>query len=239
VRIEGKHVTVKSEDGEVMLDDLSFSFATGEIAVLATDDLEKATAFAMAATGRLRKYSGTVSIVSDQGAESKSVMGLRRIRELTAVPFVPEVGEPDGYLRAWRVLKEEFLFAGKAASRREVLACLAEAGAATASPLGQAGPAALARMRLKDVDPVTRIRLFTQLAAARPGVRFVFVTVPERYGGLPGDWFKQVEATGTEANAVIVITTRAAAHLLARPYLDIDHGMRPREPRPGVPEAAP
>jgi hypothetical protein len=235
MRIEGKHVTVKNEDGDVVLRDLSFSFETGQLAILATDDVERAVTFAMAASGRLRKYKGVIGIVEQNGPRQEDILGLREIRALTAVPFVPVIGEPDPYLKAWRVLKEEFLFARERMSRRQVIEYLSQVidqtphaevpGGSEGQGRALASAKSVGSLRMKDLDPLVRIRIFTELAARRPGVRFVFVTLPERFGGLPEAWFGSIEAIRTERNAVILTTTRVVAELIGRPYYDIDHGM--------------
>jgi hypothetical protein len=215
--IEGKNLTVKNDEGDILFDDISFSFGTGEFAILATDDTQKAVAFSMLATGRLRKYEGTVSIISDDGAERGSIFGLRDIRKMTAVPFVPVIGEPDEFLKAWQVLKEEFLFTGRAVSREYALDYMAGVIGVEAGDLKS--------LRVKDLTISSRVKMFTGLAAMRPGVKFIFVTLPERYGGLPDEWFHTIRETQTEDNAVILITTKLVAELLGESYYDLDRGM--------------
>jgi hypothetical protein len=194
----------------------------------------------------LRKYKGVLSIVSGEGVERASLFGLRDIRGMTAVPFVPGIGEPDEFLKAWRVLKEEFLFAGKRVSRSFVLDYLAEVmngegddGAGddgadddgAAGGIGAAGGGTLevASLRIKDLKHTSRIKIFTELAAMRPRVRFIFVTLPERYGGLPQEWFGKIREVQTEDNTVILITSKTVAELLREhyreSYYDLDRGM--------------
>jgi hypothetical protein len=215
--IAGRNLTVKNDEGDTLFDDISFSFGTGEFAMLATDDTQKAVTFSMLATGRLRKYKGIVSIISDDGAERKSIFGLRDIRKMTAVPFVPVIGEPDEFLKAWQVLKEEFLFAGKSVSRRFALDYMAGVIGGEARDMKS--------LRVKDLTIASRMKIFTGLAAMRPGVKFIFVTLPERYGGLPDEWVGTLKEAQTEDNAVVLITTKLVAGLLGEPYYDLDRGM--------------
>jgi hypothetical protein len=218
MRIEGRNLSVKTDDGDILFDDISFSFGTGEFVMLATDDTQKAVTFSMLATGRFRKYEGTVSIVSDDGTERKSIFGLRDIRNMTAVPFVPIIGEPNEFLKAWRVLKEEFLFAGKVVSREFVLDYMREAMDGETRDLKS--------LRIKDLTISSRIKIFTGLAAMRPGVKFIFVTLPERYGGLPGEWLETIRNTQRDDNAVILLTTKLVAELTGESYYDLDRGMK-------------
>jgi hypothetical protein len=223
MRIEGKNLSVRSDEGDILFDGIDFSFETGEFTILATDDAEKAAAFSMLATGRLRKYGGLLSIVPSHGKERHSILGLREIRGMTAVPFVPKIGEPDDFLKAWRVLQEEFLFAGREVSRAYVLDYMANAMDGENMDLVKA--------KIKDLKHISRIKMFTELAAMRPNVRFIFVTMPERYGGLPDEWFDKIKDVQTEDNAVILITSKMAAELLrarfGERYYDLDDGMKP------------
>jgi hypothetical protein len=216
----------------MLFEDVGFSFETGESAILATDDAQKAVAFSLLASGRLRKYRGVLSIVTDEGRERTSLFGLRDIRGVTAVPFVPKIGEPDEFLKAWKVLQEEFLFAGKRVSRSFVLDYLAGAMDGEDADAG-GGTRKAGSLRIKDLKHTTRIKIFTELAAMRPHVRFIFVTLPERYGGLPEEWFGKVMEAQTEDNAVILITSKTAAERIRehyrKSYYDLDRGMKLRE----------
>jgi hypothetical protein len=236
--IKGENLNVKSDEGDILFEDISFSFETGEFVLIATDDAQKAVAFSMLASGRLRKYGGVLSIVTDEGKERARLFGLRDIRAVTAVPFVPGIGEPDEFLKAWRVLKEEFLFAGQKVSRSFILDYLAETmgdesdGAAEGGDDVTAGAGAgkPASLRIKDLKHTSRIKLFTELAAMRPHVRFIFVTLPDRYGGLPQEWLGKIKESQTEDNAVILITSKTVAELLREHYqeryYDLDRGMK-------------
>jgi hypothetical protein len=218
MQIEGRNIGLKSDEGDVLFNDIGFSFKTGEFSIIATDDTQKAVAFSMLATGRLRKYEGTLSIVSDDGEKRQSILGLRQIRQMTAVPFVPKIGEPDEFLKAWRVLKEEFLFAGRAVSRAYILDYM--------SKVTGLGTNELKSARIKDLTETAHIRIFTELAAMRPGVSFIFVTLPERYGGLPHEWLRELKELQSDENAIILLTTKMAVQLLGEDYYDLDDGMR-------------
>jgi hypothetical protein len=232
--IKGENLSVRSDEGDFLFEDISFSFGAGEFVLIATDDAQKAVAFSMLASGRLRKYKGVLSIVSGEGKERTSLFGLRDIRAATAVPFVPGIGEPDEFLKAWRVLKEEFLFAGKKVSRSFILDYLAGvmAGEGDDAADGEGSGAArdAASLRIKDLKHTSRIRIFIELAAMRPRVRFIFVTLPDRYGGLPREWFGKIREAQTEDNAVILITSKMVAELLrehyGERYYDLDLGMK-------------
>jgi hypothetical protein len=218
MQIKGEHISVRSDEGDVLLEDIGFSFKTGEFSIIATDDTQKAVAFSMLATGRLREYKGTLSIVSDDGEECQSILGLRQIRHMTAVPFVPKIGEPDEFLKAWRVLKEEFLFAGKSVSRTDILNYMSTVTGRDVNELKSA--------RIRDLTKASRVKIFTELAAMRPGVNFIFVTLPERHGGLPHEWFEDLKELQSDENAIILLTTKMTVQLLKESYYDLDDGMR-------------
>ncbi|MDR1448484.1 MAG: hypothetical protein LBI63_05995 [Candidatus Ancillula sp.] len=242
MRIKGTRLSVVNNGDLRLFNDISFSFSMGELTVVATDSTQKATTFSMLASGRLRKYQGTLSIVSSEGkkrpnffldasidkstlsvvpSESKkhqSLFDLHKIRSMTAVVFTPIIDEPDEFLKAWQIISEEFTFAGKNSSRQYALDYLEQE---ISEDIGNPK-----LVRIKDLDSIDRIKIFTKLAAARPGVKFIFITMPERYGGLPNRWFKEIQAVQTENNSVILITTKIVAKLLKRPYYDLDNGMK-------------
>jgi integrase len=218
MQIEGRNIGLKNDEGDVLFDDIGFSFKTGEFSIIATDDTQKAVAFSMLATGRLRKYEGTLSIVSDDGEKCQSILGLRQIRQMTAVPFVPKIGEPDEFLTAWRVLKEEFLFAGKAASRAYILDYMSKVTGLDTSELKS--------VRIKDLTTTARVRIFAELATMRPGVSFIFVTLPERCGGLPHEWLRELKELQDDENAIILYSTKMAVYVLDEDFYDLDDGMR-------------
>ncbi|MDR1032615.1 MAG: hypothetical protein LBL84_01235 [Candidatus Nomurabacteria bacterium] len=217
MRIVGKNVSVRS-GGEVFFDSIGFSFTTGELSIVATDDRQKAVAFSMLVSGRLRNHDGTISLNSSDGQKRQSLIALYEIRKVTAVPYVPKIGEPDEFLKLWRVLKEEFLFADKNVSKKDILDFIAqETDGQFPNPAG---------LRVKDLPNAMRLKVFTKLAAMRPDVKFIFVTLPEKYGGLPNVWFNEVKKLQTKDNTIVLITSKVVVEVLNQDYYDLDDGMR-------------
>jgi hypothetical protein len=218
MRIAGESISVKGSGGEVFFNSVDFSLATGKLSIMATDDRQKAVAFSMLASGRLRNYDGTISLNSGDGQKRQSLFALCEIRKATAVPYVPKIGEPEEFLKLWRVLKEEFLFAGKNVSKKDILGFIArETDNQFPNPAG---------LKVKDLPNTMRLKIFTKLAAMRPNVKFIFVTLPEKYGGLPNVWLKEIKKLQTTDNAIVLITSKVVVEVLNQDYYDLDDGMR-------------
>ncbi|MDR1033258.1 MAG: hypothetical protein LBL41_00565 [Bifidobacteriaceae bacterium] len=218
MKITGTNLSAKSDDGDMFFNAIDFSFETGKLSIIATDDSQKAVTFCMLASGRLRKYRGTVSIRQDDGKVQESIVGLYGIRKVTAVPYVPKIGEPDEYLKLWCVLKEEFLFANKNLPKNKILDYIQV-------KTGEQFPDPEA-VRMKDISNVERVKMFTEIAIMRPNVRFVFVTLPEKYGGFPASWFKEIKKLQTKDIAIILLTSKVTAAALGEEYYDLDSQMR-------------
>src|SRR4051794_27544591 len=149
------------------------------------------TALALAAAGRIRPSSGRV-LLDDAVAPAA-------LRRTVAIVDAPGVSEPDGALPLATVVGEELAMARLRAGRGAVAEWLARPGAAGAR--GGAGGGAAggwraggdaaghARTRYEDVPAPVRLRLMTELAAARPGVRALVLTAPDRHGIPPAVWW--------------------------------------------------
>jgi hypothetical protein len=216
MRIVGKNISARG-GSEVFFDSVDFSFETGSLNIVATDSAQRAVTFSMLASGRLLSYGGTISLDSDDDKKRRNLFILREIRKVTAVPCVPKIGEPDEFLKLWKVLKEEFLFAGKIISKKNILDFIArEIDNQFPNP---------ATVKVKDLPNAVRLKIFTKLAATRPNVKFIFVTLPEKHGGLPGVWFKEIKKLQTKDNAIILITSKVVAEALKQDYHDLDNAM--------------
>ncbi|MDR1032608.1 MAG: hypothetical protein LBL84_01195 [Candidatus Nomurabacteria bacterium] len=224
MQIEGKNIGVRGDDGTVLFNTVDFLFETGKMSIIATDDRQKAVTFSMLASGRLRNYDGTISLNLGDDKKHRSLLALYEIRKVTAVPYVPKIGEPDGFLKLWRVLKEEFLFANKNVSKKNVLNFIKkETNGQFPNPTD---------IKVKDLPNAIRLKMFTKLAVMRPDVKFFFVTLPERYGGLPDVWFKEIKKLQTKDNAIILLTSKVVAEVLNQDYYDLDNAMRLHQRKP-------
>ena len=154
------------------------------------------TALALALAGRLRLDEGSVDL---DGETSPEVL-----QRAVALVDVPGVSEPDGTLPLRTVVGEELAVAGLPASRRDVLAWLTERGL---DPL--------ATSRFEDVPAAHRTRVLAELAARRPGVRYLVVPLPERHGHGPAAWAEQAGRLAAAGVGVLITATHVAADALS------------------------
>lgn len=153
------------------------------------------TALALAAAGRMKPSTGRVLL---DGSPAPDVL-----RRTVAIVDAPGVTEPDGALPLAIVIGEELAMARRRAGRAAVAAWLDERGALPH-----------ARTRYEDVPAPLRLRLTTELAAARPGVRALVLTSPDRHGVLPQDWWAVACEHAGQGLAVIVTAQEVASALL-------------------------
>lgn len=153
------------------------------------------TALALALAGRLRTDAGSVELDGDATP--------RRLRHAVALVDVPGVSEPDGGLPLSTVVGEELALAGRPAGRSAVRDRLAVEGLAD-----------LAGTAVEAVPSDARTRLLAGLAAARPGVQFLVLTVPDRFGTPPRTWWDLAGELAVAGFGVVVTCTTSSAHLL-------------------------
>jgi ABC-2 type transport system ATP-binding protein len=138
------------------------------------------------AAGRLRPDRGEVLL---DGRPDTAA-----IRRAVALVDTPVVAEASPTMPVGVVVREELRFAGRRGRRGDVEGLLDELG--------------LGRWRhapLSDLPPAGRIALLMTLAAARPGVRMLVLTSPERHGGASGDWLTLARKYGHRGIPVLVI----------------------------------
>ncbi len=153
------------------------------------------TALALAAAGRIRPSSGRV-LLDDAVVPAA-------LRRTVAIVDAPGVSEPDGALPLATVVGEELAMARLRAGRGAVAEWLADRDAAEH-----------ARTRYEDVPAPVRLRLMTELAAARPGVRALVLTAPDRHGIPPAVWWHIASTHAGHGLAVLVTAQEIAGALL-------------------------
>jgi len=121
------------------------------------------------AAGRMRPDRGVVRL---DGAADEAAL-----RRAVALVDTPVVAEPPAAMRVAAVVAEELHFAGRPSGR-----------AAVTGLLDDLGITPWRRAPIADLPPTDRVRLLLTLAAARPGVRALVLTSPERHGGPSADW---------------------------------------------------
>jgi ABC-2 type transport system ATP-binding protein len=138
------------------------------------------------AAGRMRPDRG---IVRFDGTSGEAVL-----RRAVALVDTPVVAEPPAAVGVATVVAEELRFAG-----------LPNGRAAVTGVLDDLGIAAWRRAPVADLPPTDRIRLLLTLAAARPGVRALVLTSPERHGGPSAEWLGLARSFTDAGTPVLVI----------------------------------
>jgi len=138
------------------------------------------------AGGRLRPDRGTVLLDDVDDHEA--------IRRAVALVDTPMASEPPDGLPVGDVVREELRFAGRPAGRRAVTDALDDLG------IGPWRTAPIA-----ELPPTERVRLLLTLAAARPGVRALVLTSPERHGGPSAEWLGLARSFTDAGTPVLVI----------------------------------
>ncbi len=190
----------------VLLPPTSLTVATGELVVVAGDPGPGHALLALALAGRLDTFDGAISY---DGAP-----GRRARQQAVALVDVPTVSEPDDAVPLRTIVGEELAMARMPAGRTHVARWLE----------GQ-GFGAYADARIEDLPAVVRTTALARLAEQRPDVRHLVITLPERNGGLPADWWELAHhATERGYGVVVTVSLGIAEHLDREPVLMGDAG---------------
>lgn len=155
-------------------------------------------AAALAFSGRLKPDTGEVTL---QGSSDPAVL-----RRRVAVVDAPGITEPDDALPVQTVVGEELAMAGHKAGRKAVLEWLKEHGAAEH-----------AATRFEHLPVAARTRLLAELTVARPDVKVVILTMPDRHGGDPHEWYALGQDLADRGYAVLITCADTSARLLDVP----------------------
>ncbi|GAB3940835.1 ABC transporter ATP-binding protein [Kribbella albertanoniae] len=155
-------------------------------------------AAALALSGRLKPDTGEVTL---QGSSDPAVL-----RRKVAVVDAPGITEPDDALPVQTVVGEELAMAGHKASRKAVLEWMDEHGVAEH-----------ARTRFEHLPVAARTRLLAELTVARPDVKVVILTMPDRHGGDPHEWYALGQDLADRGYAVLITCADTSARLLDVP----------------------
>jgi hypothetical protein len=189
VQVEGRRAP--------MLEATTLTLASGECVLLAGEPGHGHTALALVATGRLAPFTGTVTLVGDDGATTTATADLRRV---TAVVDVPGISEPDEALTVGDVVAEELSLAGQRS-----LPGHAKRWLDAHDLLDRRGD------RVDELHGTLRTALLTSLASERADVRFLVLTLPDRHGGEPSGWWAVAESLAALGYGVLVQCTRSSA----------------------------
>lgn len=160
----------------------------------------------------LRAPAGAVTVVATEGGQRPTVLSLVAAgrmavdagsvaapRRRIAMVDTPTVAEHPGDVRVAAVVREELALAGRRGAARE---------------LDRLGLRAWARRPFAALPAADRVRLLGELALARPGVDALVVTSPERHGGDPAAWFRELRVLAARGVAVLVVTDHATREAL-------------------------
>lgn len=167
---------------------------TGEVRALVGEPGHAHTALALVLAGRLRP---------DAGEATMDGSVLDRTRQAgVALVDVPGVSEPDEAVPFGTILGEELAMAGQPARRSAVRAWAPDV------PPGR---------RTEDVPPERRTELLLRSAALRTGVRFLVLTLPDRWGVTPTQWQPPAAELAAHGYGVLVTVGETSRHLLTVP----------------------
>ncbi|MGN6611421.1 MAG: hypothetical protein ACTHLJ_06565, partial [Angustibacter sp.] len=183
-----------------LLDPTDLIVRSGEVVAAVGDPGHGHTALALALAGRLA-HTGAVDLDGDASP--------RRLQRAVALVDVPGVSEPDGALPVTTVVAEELATAGRSTRRSAVREVLAEVGL-TQPP-----------HRFDGLDVGTRLTLLSGLAARRPDVGFVVVTLPERHGATPEAWLPPLHDLAERGLGVLVTVGLGTGRLIDLPAAEI------------------
>jgi ABC-type hemin transport system ATPase subunit len=192
VSLDGRHGT--------LLSPTSLTVGTGDLAVVHGEPGVGVTAFGLALAGRLRPSTGTVTV------DGAGLAALAALAALVAVVDAPAVSEPDEALAVRVVVGEELALARRPAGADDVARWLAAHDAA-----------AFADSRFENLEPALRIRLLTELAAERVGVRVLVLDRPDRHTSDVDSWVRVARAHAEEGFAVVVLAATTPESALPFP----------------------
>lgn len=175
----------------------TLSLAVGECVLVAGDPGHGHTALALVATGRMTPTSGTVEMFDDEGLVSTSEALLRRV---SAVVDLPGVSEPDEVVPLGTVVAEELAYAHRATRRSKRNPWMESRGLLDRR-----------KDRMEQVLGGDRTEVLATLAAQRPDVRFLVITLPDRHGGDPRRWWALAQELAGSGFGVLVQCLRATA----------------------------
>ncbi|MEV8377307.1 hypothetical protein AB0P21_31495 [Kribbella sp. NPDC056861] len=152
-------------------------------------------AVALGLSGRLKPNGGEVKL---DGSTDERVL-----RQRVAVVDAPGITEPEDALPVSTVVGEELAIAGRKAGRKAVDAWLREHEWAE-----------FAERRWEHLPVGVRTRMLAELTVARPEVKVVILTMPDRLGGDPHDWYEVGRELASRGYGVIITCADASARLL-------------------------
>jgi energy-coupling factor transporter ATP-binding protein EcfA2 len=207
MELEANGISVRGPHAP-MLDATSLTVADHQLVLLAGYPGPGHVAASLALSGRLKTDTGQVRL------DGKADAAL--LRRSVAVVDAPGITEPDDALPVQTVVGEELAMAGRRAGRKAVLAWLDEHEAA--EHVGK---------RFEHLPVAARTRLLAELTVARPDVKVVILTMPDRHGGDPQDWYGVGRDLAARGYGVIITCADTSARLLGVPAAQLGARQQP------------
>ncbi|MBW9204398.1 hypothetical protein KV102_05140 [Mumia sp. zg.B53] len=181
----------------LLLDIDHFSVDTGECVLMAGEPGQGNTAMALVAAGRLAPFEGKATLVRDDGTTTNDKAELRK---LAAVVDLPAVSEPDDAVPV-----------GTVAAEGLALACRGSMPGEPTKWLRAHGWEQLRSVRMDAILGAVRTALLSALAAEHEDVRFLVLSLPDRHGGEPVDWWEIAQSYASSGYGVLVQCGRSSA----------------------------
>lgn len=194
MQLEATRISVRGPHAP-MLNATSVQVADHQVVLLAGYPGPGHVAAGLGLSGRLKPDTGSVRLDGSTDA------GLLRRR--VAVVDAPGITEPDDALPVQTVVGEELAIAGQKAGRKAVLEWLSEHDAAEH-----------ADKRFEHLPVAARTKLLAELTVARADVKLVILTMPDRHGGDPHEWYALGRSLAARGYGVIITCADASVRLL-------------------------
>jgi energy-coupling factor transporter ATP-binding protein EcfA2 len=207
MELEANGISVRGPHAP-MLDATSVTVADRQLVLLAGYPGPGHVAASLALSGRLKTDTGQVWL------DGKADAAL--LRRSVAVVDAPGITEPDDALPVQTVVGEELAMSGRKAGRKTVLAWLDEHAAAEHVD-----------KRFEHLPVAARTRLLAELTVARPDVKVVILTMPDRHGGDPQDWYGVGRDLAARGYGVIITCADTSARLLGVPAAQLGARQQP------------
>lgn len=178
-----------------MLHATSVSVSDHQLVLLAGYPGPGHVAASLGLSGRLKPDGGDVQLDGETAG--------RVLRRRVAVVDAPGITEPDDALSVRTIVGEELAIAGHKAGRKAVHDWLTEHEWAE-----------FADRRFEHLPVGVRTEMLAELTVARPEVKFVILTMPDRLGGDPHEWYGVGRELASRGYGVIITCADASARLL-------------------------
>jgi ABC-type transport system involved in cytochrome c biogenesis ATPase subunit len=191
-----------AEDRRSLLEPTTVAVKSGELVAVYGEPGHRHTLLALVLGGRLVPSGGEVRVDQDYTAEAR--------QQRVALVDVPGVNEPDGVNALTTIVGEELTMAGKPARRSHVDHWLTSNGMRPHRD-----------DRIADLPAGLRTVAMARLASLRPGVQFLVLALPERYGVDTSAWLEDALALAGGGLGVLATVSPGIARQLEQDHPEV------------------